>query len=93
MGKVLSGLCIGYLGALIVAILATTVRQGLVAASWVLMAPGFIITVSGSIHGYFLGRKRNLLIAIGLLISIITDLLWDIGGLPIWTPLVKLSQV
>jgi uncharacterized membrane protein len=74
-------------GASVGAIFATTVRQELVMSSSfaLLIAPGFIVAVSSSIHSYFLGGKRNLLIAIGLLVSVITDLLWDIGGLPVWT--------
>jgi len=55
-------------GALIGAVLAVGVQQWIVTFSWVLLViPGAFITISGSISSFFLGRRRNILIAIGIL--------------------------
>lgn len=73
-------------GAIIGTVLVTGLREELVVLSWALLIiPGAIIACSGSFYSYFvLGRKRNILIAIGILLSIIAEQLWHIG-LPAWT--------
>ena len=59
---------------LIGAVLIAGVQQSVVIFSWVLlMIPGAFITISGSISSYFLSRKRNILIAIGILGSLISE--------------------
>jgi hypothetical protein len=45
-----------------------------ITASWILLVvPGAFTTISGSISSFFLGRKRNLLIAIGLFLGVIGE--------------------
>jgi predicted neutral ceramidase superfamily lipid hydrolase len=70
---------------LIGTVLAADVQQAVNVSSWALLIiPGAIITVSGSISGFFLGRKTSILITIGLFLSIIAEQLWHMG-LPLWT--------
>ena len=72
--------------ALIGAVLVADAQQAASISSWVLLIiPSAFITISGSISSLFLGRKRNVLMAIGLLLSIIVErVFWHIG-LPAWT--------
>lgn len=65
-------------GAIIGAVVATGVRKELVVASWALLiVPGAVVACSGSFYSYFvLGRKRNILIAIAILASIVAERFW-----------------
>jgi hypothetical protein len=59
---------------LIGAVLVAGVQQTATIFSWVLLViPGAFITISGSVSSFFLGRKRNILIAIGLLLAIVGE--------------------
>ncbi len=62
------------------------VEESLKDADYLMGRVKAIIACSGSFYSYFvLGRKRNILIAIGILLSLIAEhLLWHIG-LPAWT--------
>jgi hypothetical protein len=60
--------------ALIGAVLVASVQQTATVFSWVLLViPGVFITISGSVSSFFLGRKKNILIAIGLLLAIVGE--------------------
>ncbi|WP_176229887.1 hypothetical protein [Candidatus Hakubella thermalkaliphila] len=49
-------------------------QQSVVISSWILLIiPGAFITIAGSISSFFLGRRRNVLIAIGILGSVIAE--------------------
>jgi hypothetical protein len=62
---------------LIGAVLVAGVQQTAIIFSWILLIiPGAFITISGSISSLFLGRKRNILIATGILLSIIGEQFW-----------------
>ncbi len=61
-------------GILVGTVLIAGVQQTAIRSSWVLLIiPGAFITISGSISSFFLGEKRNILIAIGLLLGIIGE--------------------
>ncbi len=54
--------------------LIVDMRQAAIIASWALLViPGAFITVSGSVSSFFHGRKRNILIAIGMLLAVIAE--------------------
>lgn len=60
--------------ALIGAVLVAGVHQLVGISSWILLIiPGAFITISGSISSFFLGRRRNILIAIGIVGSRIAE--------------------
>lgn len=65
-------------GAIIGASLAVGMQQWVVISAWIfLMIPGTFLAIAGSISSFFLGRKRNILIAIAILLSIVGE--WLIG--------------
>jgi hypothetical protein len=66
---------------LIVAVSMADMPEAAITASWILLiVPGAFITISGSISSFFLGRKRNLLIIIGLFLGIIGEQI----GMMLW---------
>lgn len=61
-------------GAIIGATLAVGKQQWVIVSPWIfLMIPGAFIAISGSISSFFLGKKRNILITIAILLSIVGE--------------------